>query len=314
MTRLLVELTMEDDLFVKLGLVDAEVLTNNETTVRLIIADDCPSNRCREAGMNRFRVLLVDDHEKILGFLAVKLKSSGYDVLAAKNGAEALELTRENHPDLMVLDVMMPVKDGFETLKELRTFSPIPVIVLSVLGDDETKIRGLKLGADDYMAKPFNPDELVARIEALRRRAVTDNHTSYPADPFNLGSLTVDFATRRVVAGGQEIRLTRIEWMLMSELSRNVGRAIPYEELMGLIWGSERHPDVKVLRTWVCRLRRKLHQNAIRPTLIRTVERLGYILEPESAGNGQRSWCVSCLRETSRTLGIGHATVKGYAG
>ena len=120
--------------------------------------------------MKRFVILLVDDEERILNFLKTKLKMLSYEVILASNGVEALEQVQGQEPDLVVLDVMMPKKDGFETLKELRTFSPVPVIMLSARGDDSDRIKGLGLGADDYIAKPFNPDELVARIEAIRRR------------------------------------------------------------------------------------------------------------------------------------------------
>jgi DNA-binding response OmpR family regulator len=121
--------------------------------------------------MKRFLILLVDDEERILNFLKTKLKLLSYEVILANNGIEALQKVQEQGPDLVVLDVIMPKKDGFETLKELRLFSFVPVIMLSARGDDSDRIKGLGLGADDYLTKPFNPDELVARIEAIRRRA-----------------------------------------------------------------------------------------------------------------------------------------------
>jgi len=120
--------------------------------------------------LKQFLILLVDDDERILNFLRSKLNALGYKVLSACNGLEALEQVKGQEPDLMVLDLLMPKLDGFETLKELRNFSTIPVIILTAKGADSEKIKGLELGADDYLPKPFNPDELVARIEAVRRR------------------------------------------------------------------------------------------------------------------------------------------------
>ncbi len=123
--------------------------------------------------MKQFRVLVVDDEPRILKFLNIRLQASGYEVLTADSGFEALEQVQAQEPDLVVLDVLMPKKDGFETLKELRAFSSVPVIILSAKEASTDKVRGLELGADDYLAKPFSPDELVARIEAVRRRLVS---------------------------------------------------------------------------------------------------------------------------------------------
>ena len=134
----------------------------------LMNCDTEPKQVPRKEG--KFSLLLVDDEERIRNFLNIKLKLMGYGVTLARNGVEALEQMREQEPDLVVLDVIMPQKDGFETLKELRSFSSVPVIMLTAQGNDFDKIKGLGLRADDYMTKPFNPDELVARIEAIRGR------------------------------------------------------------------------------------------------------------------------------------------------
>ena len=142
--------------------------------------------------MKRFCILLVDDEQRILAFLRSKLRVSGYEVITASNGLEALEQVQAQEPDLVVLDIMMPKKDGFETLKELRTFSPVPVIILSAKGSQEDKIKGLGLGADDYLAKPFSPDELVARIEAVRRR-LAPGEKRKTLEQFSLGNVTIDF-------------------------------------------------------------------------------------------------------------------------
>ena len=151
--------------------------------------------------MKRFVILLVDDEERILNFLKTKLKLLSYEVILASNGVEALEQVREQDPDLVVLDVMMPKKDGFETLKELRTFSPVPVIMLSARGDDSDRIKGLEIGADDYIAKPFNPDELVARIEAIRRRLSSLERKKTPRELIVQG-LKINFDERHINCSG----------------------------------------------------------------------------------------------------------------
>jgi DNA-binding response OmpR family regulator len=228
--------------------------------------------------LKRLRVLLVDDEERILNFLRAKLKATGYDVLTASNGAEAIEQAQAQEPDLVVLDLLMPRMDGFETLKELRSFSPVPVIILSAKGADADKIKGLGLGADDYLQKPFNPDELVARIEAVRRRIDPTEKLGVP-DALSVGHLDINFKARRILVAGEQQHLTRIEWLLLSELARNAGRLMPYEELLTRIWGPEYRDDVQTLRTWVSRLRYKLEKDTEQPKLIRTVPKTGYIME-----------------------------------
>ena len=232
--------------------------------------------------MKQFRVLVVDDEERILNFLRSKLKISGYEVLTASNGVEALEQVKAQEPDLVLLDVLMPKKDGFETLKELRTFSSVPTIILSAKGANADKIKGLALGADDYLAKPFSPDELVARIEAVRRRlASAENRKVY--EQLSLGDLTIDFKKRLVIVKGEEARLTRIEWLLLSELARNAGRLMLYGELLTRIWGPEYRDDVQILRTWISRLRSKIERDPNNPVLIRTIPKTGYMIDQPSA-------------------------------
>ncbi len=225
-----------------------------------------------------FRVLLVDDEDRILNFLRAKLTATGYEVLTAGNARAGLEEVKARHPDLMVLDLVMPGMDGFEALRELRSFSGIPVIILSARGSDTDKIRGLMTGADDYLAKPFNPDELIARIEAMRRRLEPETGRTMP-EPVTLGDKTVDFERRQVCAGHQEIKLTRIEWLLLNELARNAGRLMLYDDLLTRVWGPEYRNDVQLLRTWINRLRKKLEEDPHQPKLIRTVPKTGYIID-----------------------------------
>jgi DNA-binding response OmpR family regulator len=231
--------------------------------------------------MRQFRILAVDDEERILGFLSSKLKVSGYEVIVANNGIDALEQIQAQEPDLVVLDIMMPKMDGFETLKELRSFSAVPVIVLSARGSNAEKVKGLDLGADDYLSKPFSPDELIARIEAIRRRLAPSESRKFH-EQLTLGELTIDFKKRLVTVRGEEAHLTRIEWLLLSELARNVGSLMLSSDLLTRIWGLEYRDDVQILRTWISRLRNKIESDPKNPILIRTVPKIGYILEQPS--------------------------------
>jgi two-component system KDP operon response regulator KdpE len=231
--------------------------------------------------VKQFRVLVVDDEPRILNFLNSKLRASGYEVLTASNGVEALEQVQAEEPDLVILDVLMPKKDGFETLKELRTFSAVPTIILSAKGTNADKVKGLSLGADDYLAKPFSPDELVARIEAVRRRAAPSEKRK-THERLSLGRVTIDFGRRLVLMKGQEIRLTRIEWLLLSELAQNAGKLMLYSDLLSRIWGLEYRDDVQILRTWISRLREKIENEPDSPRLIRTVPKTGYIMDLQS--------------------------------
>jgi DNA-binding response OmpR family regulator len=230
----------------------------------------------REENMKRFVILLVDDEVRILNFLKTKLKLLSYEVILAGNGIEALEQVQGQEPDLVVLDVMMPKKDGFETLKELRTFSSVPVIMLSARGDDSDRIKGLALGADDYIAKPFNPDELVARIEAIRRRLSSLERKNTPKELIMHG-LNINFDERRLNVRGKEVKLTRIEWLLLTDLVVNAGHLMTYYDLLSGIWGPEYRDDHQILRTWISRLRQKIEIDPDKHEIITTVPKTGYI-------------------------------------
>lgn len=230
----------------------------------------------RDIILKQFRVLIVDDEQRIIKFLDLKLKASGYEVITASNGMEALAQVQTQEPDLVVLDVIMPGIDGFETLKQIRAVSPVPVIILSAVEGNIDKIKGLKLGADDYLSKPFNPDELVARIEAVRRRMVPAENRKV-VDSITLGYLTLNQKNHLAIVDGKEIQLTRIEWLLLSELIRNAGKLMLYSDLLTRVWGPEYRNDVQILRTWISRLRHKIEKNGDSP-LIRTIPKTGYMI------------------------------------
>ena len=229
--------------------------------------------------MKPFRVLVVDDEERILNFLGIKLKASGYEVLTAKNGVQALDILKAELIDLVVLDLMMPVMDGFETLKELRTFNSVAIIFLTAKNSDDDKIRGLRLGADDYLSKPFNPDELIARIEAVRRRSQVGGKEIDHPDLFTYGDLIIDFKNRVASSSGQDIYFTRMEWNLLKQLIQNEGRFMSYEELLSRVWGPEYCGDIQLLRTWISRLRSKIEKDKSSPKLIKTVPKSGYSID-----------------------------------
>ena len=231
--------------------------------------------------MKKLRVLIVDDEPLILSFLKIKLKSSGYEVITANNGREALAQVKGQEPDLLVLDVVMPGMDGFETLKQLRAFSSIPVIILSAREGNTDKVNGLKLGADDYLAKPFNPDELIARIEAVSRR-LSPSEDRKVIDLITLGHVTVNLKNHSVLVDGKETTLTRIEWLLLSEFARNSGKLLMYSDLLTRVWGPEYRDDVQILRTWISRLRHKIEPSKY-PPLIQTVPKIGYIINQPPA-------------------------------
>ena len=232
--------------------------------------------------MRKQLILIVDDEPAIVRLVRAKLQSDGHAVLTASRGEEVVPLLEAQRPDLIVLDLMMPGIDGFETLRRVRAFSQVPVIMLTARAADADKLRGLQGGADDYLTKPFNPDELAARITAVLRRtsgvlpAGSHSLLRYP-------DLEIDLERRRVVVHGQEVRLSRTEWELLSQLAANAGRVMLHGELLSRVWGPEFRDEVHYLRTWVSRLRAKLEPGVEPSTLITTFPGIGYRLEAPPA-------------------------------
>jgi DNA-binding response OmpR family regulator len=223
----------------------------------------------------------VDDEERICIVLGTKLKAAGHEVLIANDGMQAIELVKREKPDIIVLDLLLPRMSGFDVLKELRGISKIPVIILSVKGADNDKIRGLQIGADDYLPKPFNPDELIARIEAIMRRTGQSKKRRVPKH-FVSGDLVIDFDTHTVRKNDEEVYLTRIEWRLLSEFVSNVGRPVLYGDLLTRVWGPERSNELHLLRVWVNRLRKKIDSGPSRQKIIQTLPCTGYVLRKPS--------------------------------
>jgi two-component system, OmpR family, KDP operon response regulator KdpE len=226
-------------------------------------------------------VLVADDDAPILRLVRTKLQADGYGVITATNGQEAVTLFERERPDIVVLDLMMPVMDGYEAMQHIRQSTNVPVVILTARSAAPEKIRGLDLGADDYVTKPFNPDELSSRISAVLRRA---SGSQVPTTQMlDYGTLTIDLNRRRILAGDREIELSRTEWELLYQLASNAGRVMLHSELLSRIWGPEFRDETYYLRTWVSRLRAKLEEDRENPKLIRTFPGMGYRLEPPDA-------------------------------
>ncbi len=224
--------------------------------------------------VKRPTVLIVDDEPPIVRLVQLRLETDDMRVRTAHRGEDALAILEDEPVDLVVLDVTMPGMDGFETLRRIRASSNIPVIMLTARTLDVDKLRGLASGADDYMTKPFNPDELSARIRAVLRRvggqrAGTQQRLQY-------GDVAIDLEQRRVTCAGEEVRLSRTEWELLHELATNPGKVLMHRELLTSIWGTEFRDESQYLRTWVSRLRGKLGD----AVPITTFPGMGYRLEP----------------------------------
>lgn len=232
--------------------------------------------------MRRNIILVVDDDAPILRLVRGKLETDGYRVLTATNGQEALDIVDEEPLDLIVLDVMMPVMDGLTAMREIRKRSNVPVILLTARSSGRDKVQALDSGADDYITKPFDPDELSARVGAVLRRVSTPAEQS--AEVLDYGELIIDLDRRIVTHGGEEVRLSRTEWEVLALLAENAGRVMPHGEVLSRIWGPEFRDETYYLRTWVSRIRKKLHDTAEDEALISTFPGIGYRLEaPKSS-------------------------------
>jgi two-component system KDP operon response regulator KdpE len=234
---------------------------------------------------NRRRILVVDDEQGILVYVGANLRQQGYEVQTARNGREALDAAALHPPDLVILDLAMPVLDGFATLQELRQWTQAPVVVLSAHADEAGKVRALDLGADDYLTKPFGVQELLARVRVALRRVDTYGAPS-PGALVDLGGparIAIDLASHIVTRDGQEVHLTRTEYELIVYLARNLGRVVTQRELLQRVWGPEYGSESDYLRTFVRQLRKKLEPNPSSPTYLLTASGVGYRLRrPES--------------------------------
>jgi two-component system, OmpR family, KDP operon response regulator KdpE len=219
----------------------------------------------------RALVLVCDDEPQILRALRVILRDAGYEAMPADSGEEALDLAAVRHPDAAIVDLVLPDIDGVEVCRRLREWSAMPIIVLSAVGEEESKVRALAAGADDYVTKPFGPRELIARLGAVLRRAVPDSEEAV----IQSDGLEVDLAARVVRRDGQEVHLTPKEFDLLRVLIRHRGRLMTHRDLLVSVWGPGYGDDTQVLRAHVANLRRKIEPSD-GPRYIKTDPRVGY--------------------------------------
>lgn len=222
-------------------------------------------------------ILVVDDDPRLVRFVKANLEALHYKVVTAEESNAALELLARESPDLVILDIMLPGMDGYDLCEHIRTFSMVPVLMLTAKVEEQDKVKGLQTGADDYLTKPFGVPEMLARVEALLRRAKLPNATQ-PNLTFSAGDLTIDLLRRRVMVRGQEVHLTPTEYRLLSELAVNTGRVMLHEELLTRVWGPEYRRELEYLRAYIRHLRRKIEVDPKHPQHIISRHGTGYML------------------------------------
>ena len=221
------------------------------------------------------KILVADDEQNIIQLLRMYLRQGGYEVVTASNGRQALERFRTESPDLVLLDLMMPERDGFDVCTEIRKGSDVPVIMLTARSDDVDKIVGLEMGADDYITKPFNPREVVARVKAALRRREWDAQSTEEPAPVSVGNVTLDPAAREVTVSGERVRLRQREFDLLEAFLRHPNVALDRERLLSMVWGEDYYGDARTIDVHVAWLRDKLSGGDAK---IETVWGVGYKL------------------------------------
>jgi two-component system KDP operon response regulator KdpE len=237
------------------------------------------------------RILVVDDEERMVRFIRLNLEHDGFQVIEAFQGVEALDKLRTGMPDLVLLDVMLPDIDGFEVLRMIREISAVPVIMLTAKGEEEDRVRGLELGADDYITKPFSPRELVSRVRAVLRRtemALVSTHGVIEVDE----RLKLDFDRREVWVEGKLVKLRPTEYRLLYHLVQNAGWVLTHDQLLTRVWGYEYRDEPHYVRLYINYLRQKIEKDPANPQYILTERGVGYRFvdfRREKAGGGTGS-------------------------
>ena len=227
----------------------------------------------------RYLILVVDDETRIARMIRMNLEHDGYDAIEAYSGQQALDMVRSRMPNLVIMDVMMPGLDGFETLSILREISQVPVIMLTAKGEEEDRIRGLELGADDYVTKPFSPRELMSRVKAVLRRS--EGHGAAGSgdsdDIIQVDErLRLDFGKREVWVEGELVKLRPTEYRLLYHLVQNAGWVMTYDQLLTKVWGYEYRDETHYVRLYINYLRQKLEKDPSNPEYILTERGVGY--------------------------------------
>ncbi|HEU0294656.1 MAG TPA: response regulator transcription factor [Anaerolineales bacterium] len=228
------------------------------------------------------KVLIIDDDPDLRQLAGQIFKKAGAQVCTAGDGLEAMGKLFTQHPNLIVLDVMLPGMDGFEVCKRIRQVSDAPLIMLTALNREQEMLRGLETGADDFLSKPFNADILLARAKTVLRRTEQPNgnghHTAFA---YNDGYLVIDFESRHVMIKGKRIKLTPIEFRLLVHLARNAGKVLTFQHILTHVWGSEYQASMDYVHVYISHLRNKLEENTKSPRYILTVHGVGYIFEKQ---------------------------------
>jgi DNA-binding response OmpR family regulator len=220
-------------------------------------------------------ILVVDDEERMVRFIRLNLEHDGFQVVEAYRGMQAIQALRDKMPDLVILDVMMPDIDGFEVLKLIREISMVPVIMLTAKGEEDDRVKGLELGADDYVTKPFSPRELVSRVKAVLRRNETVSGS--PRDLIQVDNrLKIDFGRREVWVDGALVKLRPTEYRLLYHLVQNAGWVLTYDQILSKVWGYEYRDEPHYVRLYINYLRQKLEEDSANPKYILTERGVGY--------------------------------------
>ncbi len=227
-------------------------------------------------------ILIVDDEPLYIRLMEANLLTEGYQVLKASNGQEAIDLVAEKNPDLVLMDVMMPVMDGFTACKRIREFSMVPIVIVTVKGDEQDRVKGLDLGADDYIVKPYSASELLARVRSVLRRSTLVKAGVQQA-VFAHDNLRIDLARAEVFVDNKTVFLSATEYRILLQLAQNVGRVVPAEQLLKDVWGSEYTGDKEILWVSISRLRQKLEQDPRNPRHIVTRSGVGYLIPENEA-------------------------------
>lgn len=225
--------------------------------------------------LKRRKILVVDDEERMVRFIRLNLEHDGFHVVDAFNGKQALERLRDETPDLVLLDVMMPDLDGFEVLRMIREISNVPVIMLTARGDEDDRVRGLELGADDYITKPFSPREMVSRVKAVLRRTEAAGGAMHGLIEVD-DRLKIDFDRREIWLEGKLVKLRPTEYRLLYHLVQNAGWVLTHDQLLTRVWGYEYRDEPHYVRLYINYLRQKLEKDPANPQYILTERGVGY--------------------------------------
>ncbi len=229
------------------------------------------------AGRSRLqqRILVVDDETPVLTLLTNTLEREGYEIISNRDGGAVLDTIRNQHPELVILDINLPTMNGLEVCRQAREVSPVPIIIVSGRNSNEDKVQAFRMGADDYITKPFSLQELMARVRAVLRRSIAPNLDLAPS-VFTCHGVEINFQSRCIISFGHEIKTTPIEFDLLRVLALNAGKVLTHSSLLKQVWGPEYGQEREYLRVHLSHLRHKIEMDPSRPRYIQTIPRIGY--------------------------------------